>query len=289
MPLNPDAVGATSAPARRSWTSKDALLYAVGVGCGAADPFEELAFTTENTKDVPQQVLPTMAVVLGAGGGEAFQAVGEINWMMLVHGEQAVELHRPLPVEGEAESVVTVTGIYDKGSGALLTTETVATDVATGEPLFTTRSGAFIRGEGGWGGDRGPSGPRNVAPDRAPDHQVTYQTRADQALLYRLSGDRNPLHSDPSFAAMAGFDRPILHGLCTYGFTGRALLHTLCGSDPARFRSMEARFSSPVWPGDALTVSMWLDGDGEAVFQTRRNVGTDTETVVIDGGRCTFT
>jgi acyl dehydratase len=259
------------------------------VGCGAADPFEELAFTTENTKDVPQQVLPTMAVVLGAGGGEAFQAVGEINWMMLVHGEQAVELHRPLPVEGEAESVVTVTGIYDKGSGALLTTETVATDVATGEPLFTTRSGAFIRGEGGWGGDRGPSGPRNVAPDRAPDHQVTYQTRADQALLYRLSGDRNPLHSDPSFAAMAGFDRPILHGLCTYGFTGRALLHTLCGSDPARFRSMEARFSSPVWPGDALTVSMWLDGDGEAVFQTRRNVGTDAEQVVIDGGRCTFT
>jgi acyl dehydratase len=285
MPLNPDAVGATSKPARRSWTSKDALLYAVGVGAGAADPFGELAFTTENTKDVAQQVLPTMAVVLGAGGGEAYSAVGEINWMMLVHGEQAVELHRPLPVEGEAESVVTVTGIYDKGSGALLTTETVATDVATGEPLFTTRSGAFIRGEGGWGGDRGPSGPRNVAPDRAPDYEVTYTTRADQALLYRLSGDRNPLHSDPSFAAMAGFDRPILHGLCSYGFTGRALLHSLCGSDPARFRSMEARFSSPVWPGDALTVSMWLDGDGEAVFQTRRN----GEQVVIDGGRCTFT
>jgi acyl dehydratase len=285
MPLNPDAVGASSKPARRSWTSKDALLYAVGVGAGAADPFGELAFTTENTKEVPQQVLPTMAVVLGAGGGEAYSAVGEINWMMLVHGEQAVELHQPLPVEGEAESVVTVTGIYDKGSGALLTTETVATDVATGQPLFTTRSGAFIRGEGGWGGDRGPSGPRNVAPDRAPDNEVTYTTRPDQALLYRLSGDRNPLHSDPSFAAMAGFDRPILHGLCSYGFTGRALLHSLCGSDPARFRSMEARFSSPVWPGDALTVSMWLDGEGEAIFQTRRN----GEQVVIDGGRCTFT
>jgi acyl dehydratase len=289
MPLNPDAVGASSEPARRSWTSKDALLYAVGVGAGSADPFGELAFTTENTKDVAQQVLPTMAVVLGAGGGEAYSAVGEINWMMLVHGEQAVELHQPLPVEGEAESVVTVTGIYDKGSGALLTTETVATDVATGQPLFTTRSGAFIRGEGGWGGDRGPSGPRNVAPDRAPDNEVTYTTRADQALLYRLSGDRNPLHSDPSFAAMAGFDRPILHGLCSYGFTGRALLHSLCGSDPARFRSMEARFSSPVWPGDALTVSMWLDGEGPdgsstAIFQTRRN----GEQVVIDSGRCTF-
>ena len=103
----------------------------------------------------------------------------------------------------------------------------------------------FIRGEGGWGGDRGPSGGRNAAPERAPDHVVTYDTRADQALTYRLSGDRNPLHSDPAFAAMAGFDRPILHGLCTYGFTGRALLHTLCGGDPARFTSMEGRFSPP--------------------------------------------
>jgi acyl dehydratase len=285
MPLNPDAVGATSEPGRRSWTSKDALLYALGVGAG----LDELAFTTENTKDVPQQVLPTMPVVLGVGGAGAFSAVGDINWTMLVHGEQAVELHAPLPVEGEAEGITTITGIYDKGSGALLTTETVATDVATGQRLFTTRSGAFIRGEGGWGGDRGPSGPRNVAPDRPADHVVTYDTRPDQALLYRLSGDRNPLHSDPSFAAMAGFDRPILHGLCTYGFTGRALLHALCGSDPTRFRSMDARFSSPVWPGDTLQVSMWLDGEGEAVFQTRRNPGTDSDSVVIDAGRCAFT
>jgi acyl dehydratase len=281
MPLNPDAVGATSQPARRAWTSKDALLYAVGVGAGV----DELAYTTENTKGVPQQVLPTMAVVLGAVGPGAYDAVGEINWTMLVHGEQAVELHGPIPVEGEAESVTTVTGIFDKGSGALLTTETKAVDTATGQPLFTTRSGSFIRGEGGWGGDRGPSGPRNVPPERPADHTVTYQTRVDQALTYRLSGDRNPLHSDPSFAAAAGFDRPILHGLCSYGFTGRALLHSLCGSESARFRSMEARFSSPVFPGDALTVSIWEVGDGEAVFQTRR----DGDTVVIDGGRCTYT
>jgi acyl dehydratase len=122
-----------------------------------------------------------------------------------------------------------------------------------------------------------------VPPEREPDEVVTYQTRPDQALTYRLSGDRNPLHSDPKFAAMGGFDRPILHGLCTYGFTGRALLHALCGSDPARFKSMEGRFSSPVMPGEALTVKMWKDGDS-AVFQTSGDDGR----VVIDAGLCTF-
>ncbi|MEO6652145.1 MAG: MaoC family dehydratase [Ilumatobacteraceae bacterium] len=137
----------------------------------------------------------------------------------------------------------------------------------------------FIRDAGGWGGERGPSGPQNEPPDRAPDHQQTYQTSPDQALIYRLSGDRNPLHSDPSFAAMGGFDRPILHGLCTYGFTGRALLHTLCDSDPAKFERMEGRFTSPVFPGEALTVKMWEIGDGASVFTT--SVG---DRVVIDQG-----
>ena len=151
------------------------------------------------------------------------------------------------------------------------------------KPLFTNVSSVFIRGEGGWGGDRGPSGPQNVPPDRTPDHQVTYQTSPDQALIYRLSGDRNPLHSDPSFAAMGGFDRPILHGLCTYGFTGRALLHTLCGSDVNRFRHIEGRFASPVLPGDALTVAMWETGDGDAVFTT--SVG---DRAVIDQGLVRF-
>ncbi|MGH9113207.1 MAG: MaoC family dehydratase, partial [Acidimicrobiales bacterium] len=119
-------------------------------------------------------------------------------------------------------------------------------------------------------------------PERAPDHEVTYPTRIDQALVYRLSGDRNPLHSDPKFAAMAGFARPILHGLCTYGFTGRALLHSLCDGDPARFRSMSGRFSSPVFPGEALTVRIWTDVDGRAAFQT---LGPDGR-VVLDAGRC---
>ena len=282
MPINPDAVGTRSEPERRRWTSRDSLIYALGVGAGAQDPAEELAFTTENSQDVTQRALPTQAVVLGMGGS-AYGAIGSFNPAMLVHGEEGIALARELPVEGEVETVTEITGIYDKGSGALVVSETTATLVSDGEPLFTTTMGAFIRGEGNWGGDRGPSS-RFEAPERAPDHEVTYPTRTDQALLYRLSGDRNPLHSDPKFAAMAGFPRPILHGLCTYGFTGRALLHTVCGGDPARFRSMSGRFSSPVFPGEALTVRIWVeDGGAAAVFQT---TGPDGR-VVLDAGRVT--
>ena len=283
MPIDPAAVGTRSAPARRRWSSKDSLIYALGVGAGAEDPSAELEFTTENSQGVVQRALPTTAVVLGAGGA-GLGGIGTFDPAMLVHGEQAVSLARELPVEGELEAVTEVVGIYDKGSGAVVATETSATSVDDGQPLFTTRSSLFIRGEGGWGGDRGPSS-RFTPPDRPADHEVTYPTRIDQALLYRLSGDRNPLHSDPTFAALAGFDRPILHGLCTYGFTGRALLHSLCGGDPARFRSMSGRFSSPVFPGEPLTVRVWVDGDaeGEAAFQT---LGGDGR-VVLDGGRVT--
>jgi acyl dehydratase len=273
MALNPEAVGTTSDPFETTWTSKDALLYAVGIGAGV----DELAFTTENTSGVDQQVFPTFPVVLGWGAGSVMRSIGSFNPAMLVHGQQAVTLHRPLPVEGTATLVSTLTNMYDKGKAAVVVTETRAE--MNGSPLYTTTSSAFIRGEGGWGGERGPSGPVNVPPDRSPDHQVTYQTSPDQALVYRLSGDRNPLHSDPAFAAMGGFDRPILHGLCSYGFTGRALLHTLCDSDPAKFSHIEARFASPVLPGEALTVSMWEISPTEAVFVTA--VG---DRVVIDQG-----
>ena len=262
MPLNPEAVGSKSEPVEVSWDSKDCLLYAVGIGAGT----DELAFTTENTNGVEQQVFPTFPVVIGWGRGSAMGNIGSFNPAMLVHGQQSVTLHRPIPVEGSATLESEITAMYDKGKAAVVVTATTAT--MDGAPLYTNTSSIFIRGEGGWGGDRGPSGPRNVPPERAPDHQVTYQTSPDQALTYRLSGDRNPLHSDPAFAAMGGFDRPILHGLCTYGFTGRALLHTLCGGDPARFGHIEGRFTSPVLPGEALTISMWETGDDEAVFVT---------------------
>ena len=275
MPLNPDAVGNVSEPQVARWTSKDALLYAVGIGAGT----NELAYTTENTSGVDQQVFPTYAVTVGFGAGSAMGTIGTFNPAMLVHGQQAITLHKPLPVAGEVTMTGRIAAMYDKGKAAVVVTESVATDNSDGQPLFTNRSSVFIRGEGGWGGDRGPSGAQNVPPERAADHQMTYQTSPDQALVYRLSGDRNPLHSDPAFAAMGGFDRPILHGLCSYGFTGRALLHTLCGGESSRFHHIEARFASPVLPGEALTVSMWEVGNGEAVFTTA--VG---DRVVIDQG-----
>jgi acyl dehydratase len=277
MPINPDAVGASGPPATTKWSSKDAMTYALGVGGGV----DELAFTTENTMNVPQQVLPTFVVTLADVSG-AFSQIGSFNPAMLVHGEQRFTLAAPLEPRGAVTTVAEVTAIYDKGKGAVAEITAVSTYVETGEVAFTNVTTAFIRGEGGFGGDRGPSGPRNEAPDRVPDHQVTYETRVDQALIYRLSGDRNPLHSDPAFAALAGFDRPILHGLCTYGFTGRALLHALCDGDPARFKAMEGRFSSPVFPGETLTIDMWDDNEG-AIFQTRGSDGR----VVLDSGRVT--
>jgi acyl dehydratase len=287
MPINHDVVGATTTPAESTWDSTASLLYSLGVGAGMTDPTAfELEFTTENSADVKQKALPTMPVVMApdnAGSGEsAIALLGDINWAMLVHGEESVTLHKPLPVAGKATMQSTITGIYDKGKGAVVAIDNEATDTADGQPLFTTSISVYIRGEGGWGGDRGPSGARNVAPERAPDEIVRYATRADQALLYRLNGDRNPLHSDPSFAKLAGFDKPILHGLCTFGFTGRALLHAVCDSEPERFKHMEGRFSAPVIPGDTLEVRIWIDGN-DAIYQTY--VG---DNVVLDAGKLSF-
>src|SRR5579884_1053159 len=159
MPINPDAVGSESEPGEHSWTSKDCLLYAVGVGAGT----EELAFTTENSQNVPQQVLPTFGVIIGfaaMAGGSAFSKIGSFNPAMLVHGEQGIFLEGPIPPEGTARSVTRITGVYDKGSAAVVALETESVDAATGRPLFRGTSSLFIRGEGGFGGDRGPSGPK---------------------------------------------------------------------------------------------------------------------------------
>ena len=275
MPINPDAAGSTGEPSEFSWTSKDSLLYALGVGAGSSDPTGfELEFTTENSNGITQTALPTQVVVMGGGRTPGF---GDFNPMFLLHAEQRITLHQPLPAEGTAVATGKVGEIYDKGKAALVYLETDVAD-ADGNPMWSTRAGLFISGEGGWGGARGPSNTWEL-PDRDADQVVASPTRTDQALLYRLNGDRNPLHSDPTFAAGAGFDTPILHGLCTYGFTGRALLHAACDSDPARFAGMGGRFKSPVMPGEVLEVHIWDQGD-EVLFQTRAT----GDRVVFDGG-----
>ncbi len=272
MTVDPSAVGTRIGPVRMAWTSKDCLLYALGIGAGTGD----LAFTTENTTGVDQVVFPTYAAVLATLGPEIFAPAGRFELADMVHGEQGIELHRPLPPDGAVDVMVELTGIWDKGSGAVITSRVEGGDV------FTATSAVFVRGQGGWGGDRGPSA-KAAPPQRPADHVWSFDTWDGLNLVYRLSGDRNPLHSDPTFARAAGFDRPIMHGLCTYGITGRGLLHTLCGSDPSRFVSMSGRFSRPALPGDTLTVSMWVDGDG-AVFVTERAPGE----AVIDQGVCRF-
>jgi acyl dehydratase len=289
MGINLDAVGSTSDPVTQQWGHKDALLYALGVGAGALDPTGfELDLTTENSAGITQKVLPTFVTIIGQGG-RPMAKLGDIDFTKLVHGEQMISLAGEIPTEGSVTVTAKVAGVYDKGSGALVVLESESVYADTGAPAFTSRSGLFIREAGGFGGPRGPEGDEDTTlaaeplPSREPDESVSYSTRTDQALLYRLNGDRNPLHSDPTFAKRAGFDRPILHGLCTYGFTGRGLLHLVCGSDPARFASMRARFSRPTMPGDTLTISVWDISDhspGAYRFRTENQRGE----VVIDGG-----
>ena len=280
MPIDPGAVGAKGQPSTRSWDTRDVMLYALGVGAGV----DELELTTENTQDVELVTLPSMAVILGGGGMNALGGIGSFNPVLLVHGGQSFRVHAPIPTSGTVTSEGEVTAIWDKGSGAVVEVTSSSKLEGSDEVLFTNVTSIFLRGEGGFGGDRGPSGAQNEPPDTAANHQVVLSTRDDQALLYRLSGDHNPLHSDPAFASAAGFERPILHGLCTYGFTGRGLIQGLCEGDATRLTSMEGRFSSPVYPGETLTVRMWRTGDGEAVFTTH---GAD-DRVVISAGRATW-
>ena len=266
MPINPDAVGVEGEPVE---TLVDARRTPCSTPSASVPARDELAFTTENTNGVDQQVLPTFPVVIGWGGGSAMATIGTFNPAMLVHGEQASRCTAPIPVEGTATRA--------RARSSASTTRARPRSWSTRDrPTVLERRAAVHQHVVGVHPRRGRLGrrPRAVRaratcrPSASPTTASRYQTSPDQALLYRLSGDRNPLHSDPAFAAMGGFDRPILHGLCTYGFTGRALLHTLCGGDPARFQHMEGRFSSPVMPGEALTSTCGSTGDGEAVFTT---------------------
>ena len=273
MAIDPSTLGFAGEPVRRKWTKKDAQIYALGVGAG----LDDLQFTTDNTKSAPLKCLPTFAVIVGSSG-QPFGKLGTFDLAKLVHGGQEIELYGEIPPEGEVETIGRISAIWDKGTSAIVEMTCDSVDTATGKPLMKTVSSLFFRGEGGWGGERGPSNKVEI-PERQPDFMSTFKTREDQALIYRLSGDRNPLHSDPAFAAKAGFPRPILHGLCTYGFTGRSLLSHACGGDISRFKSMKGKFSQPVFPGDELTVSVWVDGD-RFIFRTHNQHGK----VVFDEG-----
>ncbi|MGH7822435.1 MAG: MaoC/PaaZ C-terminal domain-containing protein [Candidatus Binatia bacterium] len=260
MPVDLSVVGKKLEPSVYEYGEKDVMLYALGVGCGPDD----LRFVYE--QDL--KVLPTFAVIPAFPALFAMGSAMQVNPMMVLHGEQRIELHGAIPTSGKLTTTPTIKGIYDKGKGALVVTETETVD-AKGRLLFRNIFGAFARGEGGFGGDRGPSGPRNVPPERKPDRTVEMKTLPQQALIYRLSGDMNPLHADPGFARMGGFDRPILHGLCTFGHVGRAVLRSYCDDDPAKVEDFEVRFSGVVFPGETIVTEMWEEKPGRIVVQAR--------------------
>ena len=270
MPIDPTAVGAKTEPQLFEWTDRDTLLYALGIGAGTDD----LAFTTENSHDIDQQVIPTYAVIACSPFAAALK-IGTFNFGMLLHGSQEIRVFKSLPPAGKLSVVSEVADIQDKGEGknAVVMLKATGTDPKTGDVIAETLTTAVIRGGGGFGGQPGQRPPAPEIPDREPDSSVALPTREDQALIYRLSGDRNPLHSDPWFAQkMAGFPKPILHGLCTYGVAGRALVAELGGGDAAKLKAIAARFTSPVFPGETLTTSIWRTGRGARCSEPRRQI-----------------
>ena len=268
MAMNRDLVGKKSDPLTFGYGWKDAILYALSVGAKE----DELDFTVELRGP---KVLPTFAVV------PSFQAlvqvVGNLNLsnpLKALHGEQKIILHRPLPAQATLTTVAEIKGIYDKGKGALVVVEAKTRDEKN-VPVFDNVFSVFCLGEGGFGGDKSPeTSPPEPPAGKAPDFQVTEATTREQALLYRLNGDFNPLHAEPQMAKMVGYDRPILHGLCTFGFAGRAVLKAACGSDVKRLKSFGARFAKPVFPGDTLTTEGWLVSPGTFAVRVVRQDGT---------------
>lgn len=283
MPIDPASLGATSDPKLVAWSDTETLLYALAVGAGV----EDLALTTENSHGVPQQVLPTFAVVVAAGF-DVLPRLGRVSYSRMLHGAQGVRLHRPLPAAGELEVVAEIADLQDKGEtrNAVVTLVGRGNDPRSGELVAETTTTLVFRGHGGFGGSAGASVAPVAIPERVPDHEVDDRTDERQPLLYRLTGDRNPLHSDPWFAReKAGFPRPILHGLCTYGIAGRALVAALCDGDCAGVAGIDARFTAPVFPGERLTTSAWQLTETSAAFRVEAH-GTDDlpRRVVLDAG-----
>lgn len=260
------------------YTDRDAMLYALTVGLGR-DPGNEgeLPFVVEHDG---LRTVPTLATVVGATG--LTQRAG-LDFTQVVHAEQELVFHTPLPASAQLLSDSYIARVVDKGEGkgAYVTTRTEVRDAATGQRYFDSNSTILARGDGGIGSSGEPPSPPHEIPKRAPDAVVVFQTRPDQGLWYRLNGDRNPLHTDAQAAARLGFPAPILHGLCTYGINCRAVLAAACGWDPARLASFAVRFTLPVYIGETLATELWVDGDVVS-FRCR---ATDRNALVIDRGR----
>jgi acyl dehydratase len=257
MPIDVSLVkGAELPPLEFSWDADRVILYHLGIGAGA-----ELRYAYEREL----RVLPSYGVLPALGTlGALLRARGmDIQLTQVLHGEQRTTIHEPLPAAAEVVTTASVSEVWDKGSAAVIVVD-AHTSTREGTALVSNRFSAFVRGEGGFGGEPGP-GVAAQAPDRAPDHVVACPTTPWQGLLYRLSGDKNPLHADPEVAARAGFERPILHGLCTYGIACRAAIDTLLDGDVARVASYGARFAGIVYPGETIEVSLWRDGDEVAI------------------------
>jgi len=263
------------------YTDRETMLYALGIGFGR-DPMNlaELKFVYENDL----QTVPSFATVLG--WGQATLARSGINYLMVVHGEQRLTLHKPLPAQAEIIADERVAGCIDKGEGkgALILMEKVIREKSSGEKLCTLGATIFARGDGGFGGPKEGAPVPHPLPERAPDMQIESETRADQAILYALSGDRNPLHRDPHVAKLAGFPRPILHGLCTYGIACRAIVSAVCNYDAKKITGLDARFSAPVFPGETIVTEIWLDGS----LVSFRCKLKERQALVINNGRCTL-
>ncbi|NKQ52420.1 3-hydroxyacyl-thioester dehydratase [Amycolatopsis sp. K13G38] len=280
MPLDLGSVGAVSAPWTREWSSDDTLLYALALGAGPDSP----ELTTENSVGLTQRAFPTYAALIAGGSHAVRDRLGSWERTALVHAGQEITWFRELPAAGSATLTSTVAGITDKGTGALVEIRTTAAEPATGEPLFESTTRLFIRGAGGFG--RTSAAAARPGPEGPPDDVLTFRLSDSQALLYRLCGDRNPLHSDPVFARRAGFERPILHGLCTFGITARLLMNHVLGGDPARMISFAGRFRAPVLPGDELAVRLWHTAAGRVEFTTATST---VDTVAVDEGVLTYT
>jgi acyl dehydratase len=278
MPFDSSIIGKEFGPFEHAYGWKDTALYALGAG---ATPSElDLLIEARGPK-----VLPTFSVVVALAPLQAALRKLGGNLLTLVHGGQRCTVFRPIPKEGVVKSTCTVTGLYDKGKGALAVYRTRTVDPSN-EPLFETEWQIFYRGEGGFGGDRGPEAPAYDPPGRSPDVTLEMPTQPTQALLYRLgSGDLNPIHSDPAVAEKAKFPKPILHGLCTFGHAARAVVNGCCGGDADRLLDIEGRFSKPVFPGDTIVTELWSVSAGEAYYVTKVK---ERDEAVITLGRALF-